>query len=178
MIEARQLEKYKLPDFIFSILTVIGIFLNLLQDIWRLRDPEFMLINYFGQQSISHSDELWTSIILFSAFLILFVGQKFPKLNPLYRRKIAKDYQTNFVKQELKQICISSTGINITSKNVRESRQWNSFNKIAENKKIFLLYHSRNKEATIIPKRIFDDKTQLDYFRELANSSKKQLDYK
>ncbi|MEM7759754.1 MAG: YcxB family protein [Cyanobacteria bacterium P01_A01_bin.40] len=174
LIEAQQLDKYKFPSFLLNIGTIIIILLLLLQDIYRLQNPEFMVISYFKQQSIEQSSsESWTSIILFSAIFFLYLGQLFPKLNPLYRHNVVKNYQNNFVKQEVKQISISPKELTITSKNFRQSRQWHGFNKIAENEKIFLLYHDRSQEGTIIPKRIFQGQAELNYFRELANISKK-----
>ncbi|MEM8675863.1 MAG: YcxB family protein [Cyanobacteria bacterium P01_G01_bin.67] len=176
LLEAQQLYKYKFPSFIFDMGIIILILLYLLQDIYRLQDPDFMIISYFKQQSIEQSSyDSWTSIIIFFTTFLLCLGAIFPKLNPLYRRSIAKDYQHNFVKQELKQISISPTGLTITSENFRESRQWHGFNKMAENKKIFLLCHDRSQEGTIIPKRIFLSQADLNYFRQLVTTKKKQL---
>ena len=65
---------------------------------------------------------------------------------------------------------ILNTGITIVSENYRQARQWSSIYRIVENNKLFLLYHSRNKEYIIIPKRIFNS-DELDNFRNLLNSN-------
>ena len=146
---------------------------------YRINHPNFLV---WGELSANYIDlspeelqdlkfaEFLNSTILFLAS-VLFVGQAFPKISPLNRWFNARDYHQNFIKQESRQISISSTVLMIVTENYREVRLWESFNRVVENKKMFLLYHSRNSEYAIVPKRIFTSEAELAYFRSLLDSS-------
>ena len=128
----------------------------------------------FGYGASANFDKLERSDYIFYAlfylfFLLTYLDKAFPKLNPFFRWNINKKYQQNFVWQELKKISILNTGITIVSESHRQHRQWSNINHTVENKKLFLLYHSRNQEYIIISKRIFPSETELNNFRSLLN---------
>lgn len=167
LIEAEHLEKtsYKYSNFLNPIFLIYFLLLALIS-IYRIKDHNFFVIPIaklnFDKSDIDYVQDAGWNLL----FLILFFVNLFPKYNPFIWYDITNKYKQNFVNQELKTISISNEGITVISENYRESRKWQNFSKILENKQIFLLFHSRNKETLIIPKRIFDNETQLNIFHE------------
>lgn len=170
-IEAAQLDSYNKSNFKWQLsfavlfLSLAGLYL------YRIKDPNFLVIDRFKQVYVNRDkDELILDISMYSIFSLLYIGQLFPKINPLSRWGMARNLRQNFVKRELRQLAISPTELTISSRNYRSSLQWQGIDKIAENQKIFLLYFYRNKERIIIPKRISKSETEVNYFRQLSNN--------
>lgn len=173
LIEAEHLKTRCSQQFRSNLILLIGIFPTVLLTVWRIKDHDFLMINidYFKQFNSykSNTDYITDAVWMFVPFLLL-IGLTFPKYDPLARWRISKNYKQNFVNRESRSISISTDGIAIQSENFRESRKWQDFTKIVENKQIFLLFHSRNKEVVIIPKRIFNSEIELSTFRDLTHN--------
>ena len=171
-IEAQQLYMRNSKDFLFLGAAAILYLALILLSIRRFEDPDFLVLErYLGYYSSERAnEELYVLLYTCSFAFILFFGRLFPKLNPLAYWNTKKDLQKNFVKQEARQITITEEGIAIASQNFRERHQWQAITKTAENTKIFLLYHSRDKEFTVVPKRIFNSEAELIEFRDLLNN--------
>ena len=138
---------------------------------FKIDSLAFLVFSYGASTNfvkLERSDYIFYTLF-YIFFLSTYLDKAFPKLNPFFCWNINKKYQQNFVWQELKKILILNTGITIVSASYRQHRQWSSIDSTVENKKLFLLYHSRNQEYTIIPKRIFPSETELDNFRSLLN---------
>ena len=171
LIEAKQLEAMKSDTFKFYLFVCVLFLLSILILILKIESLDFFVFGYYLQDVFGRLDnsEYWFTILFYSLLLLFFLGKIFPKINPLAYWNIKQDLQKNFIKREAKQISVTSEGIAIASQNYRKYYQWQGIAKTAENKQIFLLYHSRNKEYTIVPKRIFESEAELINFRHLLN---------
>ena len=171
-IEAKQLYRRKSKDFIFSSILILFYVALILLSIYRFKEPDFLVMaryrDYYNLEQTNEERYVLIAVYLFA--LSIFSGKLFPKLNPLAYWNTKKDLQKNFVKQEVKQISITSEGIAIASQNYRQNFQWQAIGKTAENQKIFLLYYSGDRECIVIPKRIFSTEAELNNFRHLSGS--------
>jgi hypothetical protein len=116
-------------------------------------------------------DYIWDAF--FQLFLFLMVVDTFePKLGLITRWRVNHNYRQNYIKQESKQIFIDDDGIKIVSENLTEIVKWQDFDRVIENKKIFLLLHKTNTEYTIIPKKVFSQQTNLKNFQNILQTKK------
>jgi|GEM_PF-6601026 len=176
-IEAQQLSMKKSKGFVFYVVAALIYFALILFCIYRFKNRDFLVMERYRDYYNSNlaNEDRYLMLYVYSFGFILFIGKIFPKFNPLAYWNTKKDLKKNFVKQESKQISITEEGIAIASQNYRKYYQWQGITKATENKKIFLLYHSRNKEYTIVPKRIFETEAELTNFQQLLNSRETQI---
>ena len=172
-IEAQQLDTEKNKFSKLNLFILIYILLSLFVFTFKIDSLAFLVFGYgasanFGKLECSDY-VFYTLFYLF--FLLTYLDKAFPKLNPFFRWNINKKYQQNFVWQEMKRISILNRGITIVSESYRQHRQWSNIDGTVENKKLFLLYHFRNQEYTIIPKRIFSSETEIKNFRRLLDGN-------
>lgn len=174
-IESNNLYAINSNKFKSNLIFLVVFFWFILLSIWRITDHYFLIPTDYlknlnsDKTTINYVQDIFWDLSIF----IFFWCDTFPKFSPLNRWLISIGYHKNFVKQEPKQITISLDKITITSKNFRESREYQNLNKIIEGNKMFLLYYSRNSECIVIPKRIFNNETELNHFRNNLNSQVK-----
>ncbi|MEO1692071.1 MAG: YcxB family protein, partial [Cyanobacteria bacterium J06631_6] len=127
-------------------------------------------IQYSGYSLEEFKQAELTNVVFYLLVLFLVLSEIFPKVSPLSRWLNRRNLQNNFVKQEPKQVLIFAETLTIASQSLRETRQWQDFDRIVENRKTFLLYYSRNNEYTIVPKHVFTTEAEIRYFRDRLNN--------
>ena len=172
LIEAKHLAHIKDKQFKLSLVQLLFFLAILILTFWRIKDPDFLVANDYLKQLNDRetTDYLIQQAIWVSIAFLLYLGITFPRYDIFYRWSLWRKYQQNFVFQETKNISITETGFTIESANYRQTRQWQNCDRIVENKQIFLLFHSREKESIVIPKRIFNNASELNTFRNFTNN--------
>ena len=167
-IEAQQLSKLK-DRYSWTKIAFILLFLSLsLVEIYRVKDPDFLVLEFAKIHIRTQADEehIINFLFAFLGSILLFI-QYFPQYNPISRWNISRKYQQDFIKQETKTLIVDKVGITRKSKNYCEFIKWSGYTKFTENKNIFLLF--TKKENNIVPKRIFTTEEQLESFRTMLN---------
>lgn len=178
-IEAEHLDKINSTQVYANSLLLFVFLIILLLSVYRIKDPgflisdeEFKLVRYAQSYSDRIQETMW-NLMIFIAFL----GSTFPRYDIFTRWRESKKYKQNFVCRETKSIFITEDVLTIESANFRESRKWDDFDKVLENKQVFLLLHSRKLESIVVPKRIFNNETELNTFRKLSGITKSHFIY-
>lgn len=168
-IEAAQLRKNSVKFSWITKFFTLAFFPLSFVELKRIDNPYFFYLEstrkHVEPQSI---EEYILGFLLYILIFTFYFDQNFPKFSLMTHKTISKRYQINFIKQENKTITINETEIKIVSANYREIRQWQDYNKFAENKQLFLLFS--NGQTRIIPKRIFNTEKKLNSFRTLLEN--------
>lgn len=168
-LEAMQISVLKYPGFAFYtyLLLLIAGFLDLI----RIKNPNFMIIQYFQNTNnySTPSDYLVYGLFQIIIGCLLLINQFFPKINPLLNWKFLQKYNKNFVVKEIRNVEINDTQLSLVLDSYREIRSWENYIKFVESSKIFLLYYSKEKYQ-IIPKRAFTTTSDLELFRNLLQN--------
>ncbi len=136
----------------FQLIAVIAA-LTFLQSTFAWKQP-------LGVRAVAFLLTMGLFIVLLSAFLLLIVSVNYKRS----QNKIA------FGNQKLK---LSKDGVSEVSEYSNVSCSWKAVNKIAQNKRLIMIYFSNNL-AFLVPKRIFETEEQLRSFQDYAALLRKE----
>lgn len=127
-----------------------------------MKERNVFYVDFFSWSILDNNESF--NLFIYISLTLLFVTNHFPKMSPWRRRRINRDYETYFVRQEVTTIELTEEGISINSDNYRELKKWQDYTKFIEDKMMFLIYHSKE-GYKVIPKRVFDTEEKLNQFR-------------
>ncbi|MFL2099731.1 YcxB family protein [Desemzia sp. FAM 24101] len=105
--------------------------------------------------------------IIISAVLILFIILPIIFFVLSYRAR--KEYRSNYSLRKEVIIKFSDLGFDLTTENSENHREWTYLYSIRELKYGFVFYYSAY-TATLFPKRCFDSKKDIDFFKDLVSN--------
>ena len=110
------------------------------------------------------SDRVWDAFSILLIFTLM-IDVLYPKLSIISRWQVYRNYKTNYVVQEPRQLTVSDRDIKLSSESFTAIIDRVEIDKVLENNNILLLLTKREKEKIIIPKTVFSKDNSLEKFR-------------
>jgi hypothetical protein len=134
----------------------------------------FWMVIYAPSQ-IPPESSIYNTIYNGFAFLgisIMLLNTYFPKFSPFKVWALKRDWKKQAIAYKTRSFTINETGVTFEIEGYQEFKQWEYYLKFVETKEIFLLYYSESLYH-ILPKRLFNDSSEIDRLRDILEKNLK-----